>query len=320
MNPIDLHRIDLNLLVVFQALLQEGNVTRTAVKLGLSQSAVSAALSRLRRLFGDPLFERSRTGMLPTWRALEISAKLAPTLSSIADVIFEEPEFEPTSSTGTIHLAMSDDVEIVLAPWLARRKAKEGWTVEIAIHQTNSTRWRASLEDERIDLALAMAPTQLSSQHQSETLFSSGYLCLYNPELMDFSIPVAYDEYVDSQHIRVSYDVQRGWVDDLLAARGHRRHVLCSISHFAGLAPLLLRSPAVATIPEYAARALAAATNLALSPSPLQAPRFSIAAIWNTRLDGAPENQWIRKVLNEFAEVMQHSNLVIPDDEQSSRT
>lgn len=302
MNPIDLRRIDLNLLVVFQALMQEGSVTRASVRLSLTQSAVSAALARLRVLFDDPLFERSRTGMVPTWRALEISAGLSPALSSIAGVIFAEPEFEPTVSTKVFHLAMSDDVEIVLAPWLAMQKIELGWTVDFAFHQTNSTLWRESVENARTDIALTRAPAQLPAEYQAETLFSGGYLCLYNQDLLQFSDPMTFDEYIAADHARVSYDVQRGWVDDLLAARGHQRKTVCAISHFAGLGSLLKSIPAVATFPEFAARGIARATGFTVCPAPLQAPRFTISAIWNVRVDGAPENAWIRKLLSEFSQ------------------
>ena len=304
MNSIDLRRVDLNLLVVFHALMHEGSVTRAAVKLSLTQSAVSAALARLRTLFEDPLFERSRTGMLPTWRALEISGRLGPALSSIADVIFDEPEFEPTASTRVIHLAMSDDLEIVLAPWLALKKIELGWTVEFAIHQTNSTLWRESVESARTDIALTMSPGQLSADLRAEPLFSGGYLCLYNPELLEFSEPITYDEYIAADHVRVSYDVQRGWVDDLLAARGHKRKTVCAISHFSGLGTLLTRVPAIATFPEHAARGIASSTGLKVCPTPLQAPRFTISAIWNTRVDGSPENAWLRRLLGEFAQTV----------------
>lgn len=304
MNVIDLRRVDLNLLVVFQAVMQEGSVTRAAVKLNLSQSAVSAALARLRMLFDDPLFERSRAGMLPTSRALEISARLAPTLTSIADVIFEEPEFEPTSSNRIIHLAMSDDLEIVLAPWLAQRKLARGWSVEFAIHQTNSTLWRESVENSRNDVALTMTPGQQSATFQSEPLFSSGYLCLFNPRLLQLSDPITHEEYVSVDHVRVSFDVQRGWVDDLLAARGYKRRTLCAISHFSGLTPIVSAAPVIATIPEHAARALADLAGLAVSPVPIHAPRFTISAIWNTQVDGLPENIWLRKTLSEFAQTL----------------
>lgn len=304
MNVIDLRRVDLNLLVVFQALMQEGSVTRTAVKLNLSQSAVSAALARLRTLFGDPLFERSRAGMLPTPRALDISARLGPTLTSIAEVIYEEPEFDPMQTSRIIHLAMSDDLELVLASKLAQRKLVEGWSVEFAIHQTNSTLWRDSVESERNDITLTMTPGQQSASFQSEPLFSSGYVCLFNPRLLQLSDPISFEEYALVDHVRVSYDVQRGWVDNLLAARGYKRKTLCSISHFSGLPAIISSMPVVATIPEHAAEVLADMVDLARSPVPLHAPRFTFSAIWSVRNDGTPENVWIRKVLRELVEGM----------------
>lgn len=304
MNVIDLRRVDLNLLVVFQALMQEGSVTRTAVKLNLSQSAVSAALARLRSLFGDPLFERSRAGMLPTSRALEISARLAPTLTSIAEVIYDDPEFDPMRSSRIIHISMSDDLELALAAKLAQRKLAEGWAVEFAIHQTNSALWRDSVENERNDLTLTVTPRQESAAFQSEPLFSGGYSCLYNPRLLQFSGPLSFEDYVALDHVRVSFDVQRGWVDDMLAARGHKRKMLCAISHFSGLTSIMSSMPVVATIPEHAAKALAELGDLALSPIPLHAPRFTISAIWSARSDGTPENVWIRKVVRELIESM----------------
>jgi len=302
MNVVDLRRVDLNLLVVFQSLMQESSVTRTAVKLNLSQSAVSAALARLRALFGDPLFERSRAGMLPTSRALDISARLAPALISIAEVIYIDPEFDPMRSTRIIHLAMSDDLELVLASKLARRKLEEGWAVEFAIHQTNSTVWRDSVENERNDLTLTVTPGQQSATFQSEPLFSGGYSCLYNPRLLQLPDALTFEAYVSIDHVRVSYDVQRGWVDDMLAARGHKRKVLCAISHFSGLTSIIASMPVVATIPEHAAEVLADLGGLARRPVPLHAPRFTISAIWNVRNDGTPENVWIRKILRELAE------------------
>lgn len=301
MNTIDLRRIDLNLLVVFQAIMHEGGVTRAAVRLHLGQSAVSAALARLRAVFDDPLFERSRAGMRPTPRALEISRALDPSLASIASIVFESPEFDPATSTRALHLAMSDDLAVTFAPWFARRRIAEGWSIEVGIHQTNSSLWRESLERDDIDVVLAVAPDRDGATYRSAALFSGGYLCLYDPRLVDVSDPVTFDEYVATPHVRVSYDVQRGWVDELLAASGRTRPTVCSISHFSGLPPILSEVPAIATIPEHAARGLAGVTGLAVSAVPMRAPRFTISALWSTDSDGAPENVWLRGLLSDFA-------------------
>ena len=174
-NPIDLQRVDLNLLVVFQALMQEGSVTRAGYKLSLSQSAVSAALSRLRKLFDDPLFERTRSGMAPTPKALALSLSLRPSLSTIASVILDDVEFEPWQSDRTFHLAMSDDIEMLFGPWAARQKLDHDWKVNFAIHQTNSHLWRSSLDDPFIDLVLTTTPAYSTADFRSEPLFSCDY-------------------------------------------------------------------------------------------------------------------------------------------------
>lgn len=301
MNTVDLRRVDLNLLVVFQVLCQERNVTRAAVKLSLSQSAVSAALARLRVLFDDPLFMRARGGMVPTARALAISARVGPNLASIGEVIFDDDAFDPLRSTRVFHLAMSDDVEAVLAPWLITERLTHGWTIGFAIHQTNSTLWRETLQDPRVDAVVALTPQQQPASTQSEPLFSGTYLCLFDRDSVGCSLPMTRQEYLESDHVRVSFDLQRGWVDDRMAELGRTRRTVCTISHFGGLATLLRAVPAVATIPEHAARAIAGATGLDTSPVPIEAPRFSISASWSTRSDGSSENAWLRGILKRFA-------------------
>lgn len=302
-NTVDLRRVDLNLLVVFQVLCQERHVTRAAMKLNLSQSAVSASLARLRTLFGDPLFVRTRDGMTPTPKALAISARVGPTLTSIVDLIFDDATFDPQRTTRVFHLAMSDDLELVLAPWLMARKLAEGWSVQFAIHQTNSTVWRETLADPRIDIVVCgTQPEPQAVHYRSEPLLSGRYLCLFDQQALGRSQALTREEYLQAHHVRVSFDLQRGWVDERMAAMGITRRTLCTISHFAGLGALLPGVAAVATVPEHAARAIAAMTGLATSPVPIESPRFSISAIWSTRDDGSLENAWLRGILQRFAE------------------
>ena len=274
---------------MFQVLCQERHVTRAAVKLNLSQSAVSASLARLRVLFDDPLFVRTRDGMTPTPKALAVSARVAPTLASIVDLIFDDAAFDPERSSRVFHLAMSDDLEMVFAPWLMTQKIEHGWTVEFAIHQTNSTLWRETLEDPRVDLVVCgTPPLQQAASYQSVPLLSGRYLCLFDPRMLGGVQRISRQDYLELHHVRVSFDLQRGWVDEHLAALGHTRRTLCTISHFAGLAPLLQSVPAIATIPEHAARAIVASSGLASSPVPIESPRFSVSAIWSTRSDSSP--------------------------------
>lgn len=302
-NRIDLHQVDLNLLVVFQALMQEGSVTRAGYKLSLSQSAVSAALGRLRKLFDDPLFERSRSGMTPTPKALSLSLSIGPSLSTIASVILDDVEFEPWQSSRTFHLAMSDDIEMLFGPWVARQKLDHNWSVNFAIHQTNSHLWRTTLDDPLIDVVLTTTPAHMAADFRAEPLFSGDYRCVHNPRILNLSNPLTTREYIETRHLRVSFDLQRGWVDEVLAAMGHQRNTLCTISHFSGIGPILLDLPVIATIPEHVAVRAAEMYGLRVSPVPLQMPRFTISALWRTEVDGLIENQWIRELCNTFVQV-----------------
>ena len=299
-NRIALSQVDLNLLVVFQALMQEGSVTRAGYKLNLSQSAVSAALGRLRKLFDDPLFERTRGGMAPTAKALSLSVSLGPSLSNIANVILEDAEFEPWQSSRSFHLAMSDDIEAVFGPWIAKQKLDHNWGVNFAIHQTNSQLWASTLADPIIDVVLTATPMQLAADFQAEPLFSGDYRCIFNPKLLYFSEPMTEREYIETRHVRVSYDSQRGWVDDVLSVMGHTRKTLCTTSHFLGLVPILRDLPVIATIPEPVAVRIGELLDVRVSPVPIRMPRFTISAIWRTEADGLIENVWIRQVLKNF--------------------
>lgn len=301
-NRIALSQVDLNLLVVFQALMQEGSVTRAGYKLNLSQSAVSAALGRLRKLFDDPLFERTRGGMTPTAKALSLSVSLGPSLSNIANVILEEAEFEPWQSSHTFHLGMSDDLEVLFGPWIAQQKLAHNWGVNFAIHQTNSQLWRTTLDDPLIDLVLATTPSQLSTDVQAEPLFSGDYRCIFNPKLLQLSMPLTEREFIETRHVRVSYNSQRGWVDDVLSVMGHKRNTLCTTSHFLGLVPILRELPVIATIPEPVAVRIGEILDVRLSPVPIKMPRFTISAIWKTEADGLIENSWMRQILKNFVQ------------------
>lgn len=300
MNIVDLRGTDLNLLVVFHLLMQERNVTRAATKLHLSQSAVSAALARLRAITGDPLFERGKAGMEPTSRAIELAGPVALALGHLARTLHPDAVFSPTESTRTFHLAMSDDVESVVAPWLLQRSITENWQVRFAFHQTNSRLYKKTLSDERIDLVLCATPAEVPAAFRSKPLFSGSYVCVFSEEQRGSADPLTEEEFRDAIHLRVSFDAQRGFIDDLLESTGIQRRVPLSLSHFAGISPVLHKNPAVVTLPDFAGHALAESSGLATSPVPFAVPQFTISAIWRISSAAAGEHAWLLALLDEF--------------------
>ena len=298
-DVVNLSRVDLNLLLVFHLLMEERHVTRTAARMRITQGAVSSALNRLRKQFSDPLFERSRNGMVPTPKALSLAPVIGRALASIATELFEPPVFDPTASTTTFHLAMSDDIELVMLPYLLSRRESEGWTVQFSIHQTNSALWRDRMSDRRISAVIAPTPTHVPAEYQHRALFSSSYLMLFSPHQFG-KTSLDLETFNTAEHIRVSYDAQRGFVDELMEARGSVRRVVASISHFAGVTPLLVSRPLVAIIPEYTARTIAATSDLVAQPVPVTVPRFSIAYLWRSDEETSADRAWLRRIVSEF--------------------
>ena len=300
MNIVNLRGVDLNLLVVFHLLMQERNVTRTASKLYLSQSAVSAALARLRSHVGDPLFVRGRSGMEPTARAIELAAPVARALGELANTLSPGTAFSPTESARTFHLAMSDDIEAVMAPWLLSRSLDEGWKVKFAFHQTNSRLYEQALSDDRIDLVICATVHDVGASHRSRPLFSGSYLCLYSEKQRENTGPITEEEYRSATHLRVSFDAQRGFIDDLLESAGIQRSVPVSLSHFAGITVVLHENPAIVTLPDFAARALARASGLVTSPVPVPVPKFTASMVWRVATDAASDHAWLQETIGSF--------------------
>lgn len=300
MNLSDMGRVNLNLLVTFQTLIEAGSVTATARRLQLTQSAVSASLGKLRTLFADPLFVRTQKGMTPTRRALEISTRLGPSLANIEAVLFHPREFNPAESRKVFHIATSDDVELVLAPWLAQQRLEKGWRVEFAFHQTSAELWSGAHSHDSADLVVTAAPPVNPENYHCDPLFTGSYACLYNPKFFDDAQELNLADYASAPHLRVSFNTQVGWVDGVLQSKGNLRNVVLSTTHFAGLATLLPRVPAIATIPRYAAEAMASSAGLRTCEPPFEAPQFTISMLWQTQYDSAPESTWLRTLIRGF--------------------
>jgi LysR family transcriptional regulator, mexEF-oprN operon transcriptional activator len=315
-NETNLRKIDLNLLLVFHVLMQERHVTRAAARLHLSQGAVSAALGRLRVIFNDPLFQRSRSGMVPTPKALALAPKIGQSLTMVSGLMFEETEFDPTTSKRTFHIAMSDDLESVFVPRLRNEGEQNSWSVRFSIHQTNSVLWREALDDPRMDLVICSTPSHVPAAYQQSVLFASSYSCLYDGQRLGLSNPLSLGDYVNSGHLRVSYNAQRGFVDELLEAQGYERRAVASISHFAGVITALKAADLIATIPTYAANAFAEAAGLMVSPPPVPVPRFTISLLWEVPQETQMEHVWLRSLLESCADVYASSGLHTVNAEQ----
>lgn len=279
MNIVD---IDLNLLKVFEALHEEASASRAAIRLGVSQSAVSAALRRLREVYGDALFVRTGRGLAPTLRANQLRPLIGEALSkcrqSLALLVPETLDF----SGRTVTLGLSDDFEIAYGRGLIDKVQERAPGLRLIFRQTHSQIVAEALLDRSLDLALTAGGFN-ARMLSREILADGGYSCLVDADsLAAEQSALSIDEFVAREHILISSGGFIGIVDEALAALGLTRRVGVSTSHFAALPYLLVGTSAVATLPSHATERIARATGLRVLPCPVTLPRYPIELGWRT--------------------------------------
>lgn len=293
----EFRKADLNLLVVFAALMRERSVTRAAAALHLSQGAASAALGRLRRLFDDELFTRTRSGIEPTPRAVELARRIDPALGLIHGAVTDRDHFDAATARRTFTLGMSDDLEAALLPRLLAATASLP-SIRLAVRQASRNTVADMLDRGEVDLGMAAAPAH-GTDHRTRDLFTSGYTCLFNLRLLPLRTPISLDDFLAHPHLLISYDGRRGIVDDLLEARGLDRRVIASTTHFAGAAVQLANLPALATLPTHAATVYAEALGLTAAAPPLPMPEYTVSSIWHATATDDPGHLWLRQLVDE---------------------
>lgn len=282
MNNIDIARIDLNLLKVFEALYEEGGAGRAAIRLDLTQSAVSAALSRLRRVYENPLFVRTGRGLAPTARAHELKPVITEALDrcrqSLAMTAGDTNDYRGRS----VSIGLSDDFEIAFGHRIMSAVQKRAPGLRLIFRQTHSQIVADGLLDGDMDLAIVSGG--FSSRGLSrEIIGEGGYACLMDSRSLSAQRHrLTLDEYVARQHVLVSSGGVVGIVDESLANIGRKRVICASTTHFAALPFLLHGSDAVATIPRHAAAAISRLTGLSLLSCPITLPQYSIELGWRT--------------------------------------
>lgn len=300
MNSIALNnaaRIDLNLTTTFLAVWQERSVSKAAVRLGLSQSAVSGALARLRDAVGDPLFVRTSTTMEPTPRAIEIAPLLERALAQLGEALTPKTAFDPATIARAFTIGMSDDFMLACGPAFARRVAVEAPAASVIFRQCNSQTVEAMLEAREVDVAMVAAPRLRSRVMRHEDIGSSDYRCLVDPAAIGKTLPLTLDAYLGLPHVLVSYSGQSGIVDQALKGIGRQRQVMTALTQFAALPSFLLGVAAVATLPGHAAVALARVSRLQTFVPPIALDRYRVSLAWRSDMDADPPTRWVRTQL-----------------------
>ncbi|MGB5372873.1 MAG: LysR family transcriptional regulator [Polyangiales bacterium] len=305
----DLHRIDLNLLVALDALARERNVTKAAERTGVTQSAMSHTLRRLRELFDDPLLVRGRGGMVLTPRAEALAVPLRSGLVSLARTLAEPAAFEPKHASRTFRIVSPDLFDALFLPALLKRLGHEAPSVDLAVVPTPK-RLSDSLETGDVDLAIypvLLDPQpfdlgmQVDAELQSRTLFRDSFRCFVridHPALTGRR-KLTLETYTRLNHILVSPGGEGpGLVDRILQARGLKRRIALRVPHFATALEVIAQSDLVLTAPSSLSRCSTAST-LASRPAPLAIPEHAITMLWHPRFTEDPAHRWLRERITD---------------------
>ena len=297
---MELHELDLNLLVVFNHLLVERNVSRVAERLGLSQPAVSNSLAKLRRLFGDELFLRTPKGMEPTPFADQLAESVSYALGMIHSGVNQRTSFDPASAKQAFTIGMTDIGEIYFLPALMERLRREAPGVTLSTVRNTAINLRDELEAGKVDLAIGLLP-QLKAGFFQRRLFSQPYVCLMRRGHRLDKRRMSMAEFSAAEHLVViSAGTGHGKVDEVLQRSGVQRQVRLTVPHYVGVGHILQSSDLIATVPERLGDRLIEPFGLAKTPHPAKLPDVAINVFWHAKFHRAPANRWLRGVVFEL--------------------
>lgn len=294
---IHLANLDLNLLIALDALLTERGVTKAAHRLGVTQSAMSHSLSRLRRVFEDELLTRVPEGMKPTPRALSLIEPVHAILVDIQSLTTSPNDFDPTTADKTFTLGIPDSTEVMLIPQLVLRLQTVAPGVRLLLRTTDRNRILDDLDSGRVDLGIGVFE-QGQTHHKRRILRKENYLCIFNAKLVGVSPPISLEDYLRLPHMLTSLvESSHGVVDVALGKIGHKRHIGLTTPRFAAVPFVLKRAPIIATMHSRLARVFANDMGLTISPAPIDLPEVSISMIWHSSNDNTPSHRWLRETI-----------------------
>jgi DNA-binding transcriptional LysR family regulator len=300
---IEPNSIDLNLLSVFQEVYRERQISAAARRLGLTQSAVSNALARLRRTFGDELFVRTAHGMQPTPLAQQMAEPIGAAMAQVALALSQRSRFDPASSTRRFTLAMTDVGEVYFMPVLVERCRALAPTVEIASLRANALSLKEDMETGRVDLAIG-AFEDVSEALFQRQLFRQRFVSMFRRDHPLARGTVDLARFVASAHLIVDaaqspYDR----INALLEKAGVAAQARFRVPHFTAVPYIVATSDLVVTVPQKLAESAAGPFGLKWIEPPLQLPTLQTNVFWHRRFNHDPGIQWLRGlIVDVFAE------------------
>jgi len=296
-----LESLDLNLLLVFDALATERSVTQAAAKIGLSQPALSNALARLRALFRDPLFERSAGQMQPTPRARQLLVPFSEAISKMREALEPQAAFRPDASDREFLIATNDYVDSLLVPRVVQRLQRDAPSIALRTVRTDYLFLPPveRLQSGEIDLALGFfgETPRPNPGLLNRRLLTGRLVCILSTTHPRAGRQLSLRTFVETPHVRVMYPgtERQGSIDTILHSRGLSRRIAVTVPHYLTIPAIVAKSNLLGVVPEAMARRAARSLRLKIFDPPIALPDITIMMIWNERAQFDHAHRWFRE-------------------------
>jgi DNA-binding transcriptional LysR family regulator len=300
---MNLRSIDLNLLVILDALLTERQVTRAGQKVGLTQPAVSNALARLRYVFKDEILVRTALGMELTPRAKALVSPIRQVMKQIEELFELDYQFNPFTSERHFTVRMSDLIELLILPNLLRRIRDTAPRIGMDIMHLSAAKTAEALESGRLDLAIS-AGLEHSGGLASQTVFQDRLVCVVSRTHPEADRPLTLERFVALDFLNVSINpVDHGLVDTMLANLSCTRRIALNVPHWLVVPNMLDALPYAVIMSERHAQSLGD-RRLVIHELPLPVEPVTWSLYWHRRHDASNAHAWLRNCIAEVAETL----------------
>jgi DNA-binding transcriptional LysR family regulator len=289
LNVVDLSRTDLNLLVLFEVVLDERHVGRAADRLNLTPSAVSHGLGRLRRLLNDPLFLRTPKGVVPTVRATELAPPIADVLARVRSVISTAEPFDPARSARRFTIGAPDGVSAVFLPPLLAELRRTAPSIDISVRQllpapgepSPERAWRTAFADLEVRaMDIAVVPSEhIPARFHARSLYEEDFVVAMRAG-HPFADDPTLERYCEMQHLVVSLTGDpHGFVDEALAKQSCSRRVALTVPNFMFALAAIAETDLISALPRRFVAMHAVRFAVVTVDAPLQLPLFRLNAV-----------------------------------------
>ncbi|MHA7879845.1 MAG: LysR family transcriptional regulator [Saccharospirillum sp.] len=289
---VNLRDFDLNLLVVYSAIMEHRSIAKAADELGLSPSAVSHALGRLRTMLNDPLFYRSAKGLVPTERAKALLIQVEEGLSSLSNAINAQQQFQPATSKRVFRMQVAGYVAGFFLPVFSQRIRRIAPNITIDIVPFSIS---AHSVWDRVDVQIRLTPGRLKPKAvKSKRLMADDIVVIMRPDHPNANDTMTPELYASLPHVKLSQaSTGTTVIDDVLAERGLRRHSALIVSNWDNIPDILMQTDLIAIAPRHLLALDPRLLNVKAMPLPLEEVVFSFDLCWDQSSEKESGHKWL---------------------------